>query len=388
MKGTMRSLILTTIAMSGILLSSCDFFRSRNKIVIAEFMTKSGADATFGLNAKNGVELAIEEINATGGIEGQKVELATADPMGQKAKIEKAVRDFAHQDDVLALIGDVASERSNWAARIAQAERIPMVSPSSTNPSVTDKGDYIFRACYIDPFQGYAMARFARDMGYKRVGVVSNNRSNYSLGLSEYFIDTFRQLGGRVLVEETFTPMEGIIDLKSQIAAIKNARIEALFIPVYYADAAAIAKELRANKVKVQLLGGDGWDSDELFALGHDAVEGVYFTNHFSVQSPEPGAKNFVEKFRKRFGKKPDGTAAMGYDAASIVLTSMKSIAGRGDSLTRSSLREEMSRIKDFMGVTGPITIDENRNARKPIVILQARKGKFHYVKTVRPTGF
>lgn len=367
-----------------IFLSSCDFFR-KDTIIIGEFMTKSGPDATFGINARKGIQLAIGEVNSSGGIDGKQVELSSSDPKGLKSETEETIKTFANQNEVLAVIGEIASERSNWAARIAQNLGLPMISPSSTNPSVTEKGNYIFRACYIDPFQGYAMAHFAKDKGFQRVGVLINNRSNYSLGLSEYFIDTFRQLGGRILVEETYTHVEGVISLKSQVAVIKKSRIEALFIPVYYSDAAAIAKELRHQGVRIQLLGGDGWDSKELFGLGGDAIDGVYFTNHFSAQSTEPAAMRFVQKFEKRFGSKPDGTAAMGYDAAAMVLASMKAVVARGESLTRPRLRQELSRVRDFAGVTGPITIDENRNARKPIVILQARKGKFEYVKMVRP---
>jgi branched-chain amino acid transport system substrate-binding protein len=229
------------------------------------------------------------------------------------------------------------------------------------------------------------MARFARDMKFNRVGILRSDRSNYSIGLSEYFIDTFRQLGGKVVAEETYSPTEGAIDLKNQVKAIQAAQIEALFVPVYYADAANISKELRRRGLRVQLLGGDGWDSPELLELGGSAVEGVYFTNHFSAKSADAEVRTFVSKYHSRYDVIPDGTAAMGYDAASLLMAAMKKIAARGDNLTRENLRDELAQVKNFAGVTGPITIDENRNARKPIVILQAHKGRFEYVKTVQP---
>lgn len=367
-------------------LCGCSLFRPSDEIVLGEFITKSGVDdETFGVSAKNGIDLAIEETNAAGGIQGRKVTLLSVDPRGEKNKVEAAIRKFGRRDDVLAVIGEIASERSNWAARVAQSERIPMISPASTNPSVTEKGDYIFRACYIDPFQGYAMARFAHEMNFKRVGVLRNDRSNYSIGLAEYFVDRFRQLGGKIVVEESYSLVEGMLNLQAQIAAIKQAKPEALFVPVYYSDAVAISKELRKHGVRVQLLGGDGWDSKELLEMGGKDVDGVYFTNHFSAKSAEPGARAFVKKYERKFGHTPDGTAAMGYDAASIVLYSLQKLAERGVALTRDNLRIELSSIRDFNGATGPITIDENRNARKPIVILQARKGKFEYVKMVKP---
>ncbi len=365
--------------------TGCKFWSNSEPIYIGEFLTKSGPEETFGLNEKNGIELAISEFNKAGGLEGRKIELLSIDPAGEKSKIESAVEKFADNTSVLAVIGEVASERSNWAARVAQEKRLPMMSPSATNPSVTEKGEYIFRACYIDPFQGFAMARFARDMNYKRVGVLRGDRSNYSIGLSEFFIDTFRQLGGKVLVEETYSPVDGILDLNSQITAIKKANLEALFVPVYYGDAVIISKELRRRGVRLQLLGGDGWDSQELLETGGDSIEGVYFTNHFSAKSEEATVRTFVSKFHSRFDVVPDVTAAMGYDAASIVLASLRNVASRGAALTRDNLRKELAAVKNFAGVTGPITIDENRNARKPIVILQARRGRFEYVKTVLP---
>jgi branched-chain amino acid transport system substrate-binding protein len=360
---------------------------SKKPIYLGEFNTKSGPEETFGLNAKKGIDLAVEEVNAAGGIDGRLVKLISVDPQGDKSKVENAVKKFASDDNVLAALGEIASERSNWAARVAQEMRLPMMTPASTNPSVTEKGDYIFRACYIDPFQGYAMARFARDMNYLRVGVLRHDRSNYSIGLSEFFIDTFRQLGGKVVVEETFTPADTGADIKSQIAAIKAAQVEALFVPVYYGDAVYIAKALRAAGVNVQLLGGDGWDSPELLQYGGDDIEGVYFSNHFSAKSADDAVRAFVSKYHSRYDSIPDGAAAMGYDAANIVIESLRKVSAGKGGLNRESLRLELARVKDFAGVTGPITIDENRNPRKPIVILQARRGRFEYVKTVLPKG-
>lgn len=369
------------------LLCGCRFFGNSTPIYFGEFNSKSGSEETFGVNARNGIELAIDEANKAGGINGRPIQMLSVDPGGEKSKIENAIRKFANNKNVLVVIGDVASERSNWAARVAQDERVPMISPASTNPSVTEKGEYIFRACYIDPFQGFAMARFARDMGWTRVGVLRNDRSNYSIGLSEFFIDEFRQLGGKVVVEETYSPAEGGPDLKNQIAAIKTARPEALFIPVYYGEAVYIAKTLRKAGLKMQFLGGDGWDSPELLENGGSAVEGTYFTNHFSAKAPDETVRSFVSKYHARYDAIPDGPAAMGYDAASIVIESLRKIEARDGSLTRDALRLEISRVQNFSGVTGPISIDDKRNARKPIVILQARSGRFEYVKIVRPTG-
>ncbi|MEK6554301.1 MAG: ABC transporter substrate-binding protein [Bdellovibrionota bacterium] len=405
------SLILRFFLIFAFSLSGCTDSPSVEKeILIGEFVSKTGTEAQFGKSVEHGVQLAVDEINARGGIgrnsrnngkarvsdaksgSGRIVRVITIETGGEKAKIEKAVRDFAKDSRVMAIIGEVSSEKSNWAAKIAQAEKLPMISPASTNPNVTENGPFIFRACYIDPFQGSAMATFAfKDLQLKRVMILRHDKSNYSLGLSEYFSEKFIKLGGEILAEETYSTAQGLPDLVDQLAVIKRLKPQAIFIPVYYSEAAYLAKKIRGAGIKSVFLGGDGWDSPFLFDMDskategvNKAVEGVYFSNHFSAEKDDPVVQKFVSKYKKEFGETPDGTAAMGYDAARIALAAIQRAAER-KKLNRDEVRKELSRTTGFEGVSGTITIDENRNAKKSIVVLKSENKKFRYVKTIQP---
>jgi branched-chain amino acid transport system substrate-binding protein len=254
------------------------------------------------------------------------------------------------------------------------------VSPSSTNPKVTAVGDFIFRVCFIDPFQGTVMAKFAAEtLKAKNVAILKDNKSDYSLGLSQFFTETFTKQGGVIVAEEAYS--KGDTDFRGQLTVIKGKKPDAIYVPGYYTDVGVIARQARELGVTAPLLGGDGWESEKLFELGGAAIEGSYFSNHYSTDNPSPVVQNFIQGFETKFGSKPDSLAALGYDAAMVVIEALK----RAGSTDGQKLRDELAKTKDHAGIAGTITLDAQRNAVKPAVILQVKEGRTAYVTTVNP---
>jgi branched-chain amino acid transport system substrate-binding protein len=255
-----------------------------------------------------------------------------------------------------------------------------MITPSSTNPAVTRKGDYIFRVCFIDPFQGYVMAKFARDhLKLNRVAVLQDNKSAYSVGLTDVFSRKFSEMGGALVANESYS--KGDTDFRAQLTAIKKVKPDALYVPGYYTDVGIIARQARELGLMVPLLGGDGWESDKLFELGGTAIEGSYFSNHYSPDNPDPFLKEFIAKYQQTYGSVPDSVAALAYDAARLALDAMQ----RAPDLSGPALREAIAATRNFKGVAGTINLDENRDAVKQAVILKVEGGKTRFVTTVKP---
>jgi branched-chain amino acid transport system substrate-binding protein len=271
-------------------------------------------------------------------------------------------------------------------APIADQYQIPMISPSSTNPKVTKDGSktrpFVFRVCFIDPFQGTVMAKFSRDtLKLDRVAVLRDVGNDYSMGLADYFIEKFKALGGTISADESYKA--GDQDFKAQLTTIKNRnpQPQALYVPGYYTDVALIARQARELGIKQPMMGGDGWDSPKLFEIGGKAMEGNYFSNHYSHEDPEPRIQTFVKKYKEKWGELPDGLAASGYDAAKVAIDAML----RAPDLSGPALRDAIAATKDFPGVTGIITLDQDHNAVKPAVVLKTQNGGSTYVTTVKP---
>lgn len=372
------------------------------EIVVGEFGSLTGSEATFGISTKNGIELATEEVNAAGGIGGIKVRVVVEDDQGKPDVTALAVSKILSRDRPVALLGEVASTLSLTAAPLAQNAGVPMISPSSTNPKVTEQGDHIFRVCFIDPFQGTAAARFAyTTKGARKVAIFRDIKSDYSKGLAQYFQETFTQMGGQIVADEAYA--KGDNDFKAQLTNIINAQPEALFIPGYYTDAGLIAKQARQLGFKGFFLGGDGWDSAELVKTSEGNIVGGFFTNHYSVDDPNPVVQDFIKKYEAKYQQRPDGLAALGYDAARILYTSMAEVAKdpkmlegladrssvpateAGRKAARSALRDQLAKTAGFAGVTGSITIDANRNAQKPAVVVEVKDGGPTFVESIAP---
>lgn len=373
-----------------------------DELVIGEYGSLTGNDATFGQSTKEGVQLALDDLTQQkeGKIGGLKLRVVVEDDQGRPEEAATVVQKLINQDRVIAVIGEVASSRSLAGAPICQEANVPMITPSSTNPRVTEVGDYIFRMCFIDPFQGTVMAKFAAEnLKLKRVAILKDVRNDYSVGLAKYFTDGFLRLGGTIVTEQAYSA--GDQDFRAQLTAIKARKPEAIFLPGYYTEAGLIARQARELGLKQPILGGDGWESDQLLKIGGDAMNGDYYSNHFAADNPDPRLQSFLQKYRATFHKDPDAIGGLAYDAANVLFQSLARLAdqdpqtfgGLSSSKAGSPQRKEAEKkLRDIVatttnypGVTGTITLDENRNASKPAVVLAIRDGKKIYETTVNP---
>lgn len=354
--------------------------KDSKKVVIGFFGALTGPEATFGISSRDGITLAIEEINKNGGLFDKTVELKFYDTLGTTEEARASVEKLITLDQVVAILGEVASTRSLAGAPIAQKHKIPMISPSSTNPLVTQKGNYIFRVCFIDPFQGEVMAKFAyKSLKLRKAAILRDTQSDYSMGLADYFIKTFQGLGGSIVADENY--IAGDVEFQSQLSKVKEKNPEFIFIPGYYAEAALISRQAREMGIKVPFMGGDGWDSDSLVDIAGDSVNGSYFSNHYTQEDPRPEVQSFIKRYETRFGSKPDSQAASGYDAARILFEAIN----RAKSTQGMAIRDALAETKNFRGVTGVISINENRDAIKSAVVLQVKGQKFKFVESIEP---
>jgi branched-chain amino acid transport system substrate-binding protein len=347
-------------------------------IKVGHFASLTGDTATFGQSTDRGIRMAIDEINAQGGVLGRPLELISEDDRSITEEARTAAQKLLQRDEVVALLGEVASSRSLAAAPEAQRAAIPMISPASTNPKVTEVGPYVFRTCFIDPFQGAVMARFAREeLGAKRVAILFDFKQDYSVGLAEFFRKKFLEDGGEIVADERYT--SGDIEFRAQLTTIRAAKPDAVFVPGYYTELGLIAKQARELGLDVPFLGGDGWDSAKTLEIGGPAVEGYYFSNHYAADSDSPKVQDFVKRYRDKHGEVPDAMAALGYDAAGILADSIR----RAGDTSGPKVRDAIAATQDYDGVTGRISIDDHRNARKDAVVLKIDGGKFKFFRSV-----
>jgi branched-chain amino acid transport system substrate-binding protein len=349
-------------------------------IRVGEYASLTGKEAAFGQSSHRGTVLAIEELNAGGGLLGEKVELITEDNQSKPGESVTAVKKLIARDKVCAVLGEVASGRSLEGASVCQAFKIPMVSPFSTNPKVTELGDYIFRVCFTDPFQGSLLARFSHErLKARKAAILTSVSAAYSVGLTKYYTEAFTSLGGTVVADQKYG--EGDKDFAAQLTAIKAAAPDVLVVTGYYTEAALICRQARQLGLGIPILGGDGCDAPELIAIGGADVEGFHVSTHFSAEDKSPRAVAFIEAYTRRHGEAPDASAALGYDSAMVLADAIRRAGKAEPKLIRAAL----AATKDYPSVTGLITIDEKRNARKPAVILAVRNGALHFVESVAP---
>lgn len=354
---------------------------TNNEIVFGEFGSMTGSESTFGVSTHKGIMMAVDEINAKGGVKGKKIKVISYDDQGKSDEAVTVVTKLLTQDKVHVLLGEVASSRSIAVAPIAQQYKVPMISPSSTNPKVTQLGDYIFRVCFIDPFQGSVMAKFAiNNLNLKKAAIFRDTKADYSVGLANFFTQEFKKMGGEIVVDISYS--SGDVDFKPQLTQIRDKKPDVLFVPGYYTEVGLIAKQAKELNVKAVLLGGDGWDSEKLTEIGGEAIVGGYFSNHYSHEDQNPAVQNFVKGYQAKYKEVPSGLAAMGYDAAAVAIDAIN----RAPELSVKAIRDAIAATKNFPGVTGVITINDERNAVKPAVVLKvAGPQKFSYIATVNP---
>ena len=376
------TLAFAVVAVAGIgILGGCKkpagTVSSSGKVIIGEYASTSGDTADFGISSSNGLKLAIEEANKAGGVLGKQIEVITVDDESKADKVPTAVQRLINVDNALAIIGEVASTRSLTGASICQPAKVPMLSPASTNPGVTKVGDYIFRICFTDDFQGPVLAQFAKDKGWKRVALLVDASADYSKGLAKAFKDAYKG-SGEIVVEESYTTKDK--DFRSQLQKIKSAGVDAVCMPGYYNHVGLMLNQARGLQLMVPFFGGDGWDSPETLRLG-PVADGCFYTDHFHHEEKRPEAQAFLKAYEAKYGKTPDAMAALGYDAGRVIVDAIKR-AGKED---RTAVRDALAATKDFPGATGSITIDADRNARKPIVVLRLQGNKTHLEKSIAP---
>ncbi|HET6973553.1 MAG TPA: ABC transporter substrate-binding protein [Pyrinomonadaceae bacterium] len=372
----MKRILIASLVIAS-LLSACQTQGSNSdKVRVGVFMSTTGSTANFGISSVNGIKMAADEINAAGGINGKQVELLVQDDRSDASEAATIVTKFVTQDQVHAVIGEVASSRSIAAAPIAQNAKIPMLTPSSTNPEVTKKGDFIFRSCFIDPYQGAAIAQFAaKTLGAKTAAIMVDRKNDYSTGLEKVIDQTFTKFGGKIVATQSY--QEGDQDFNAQLTSLKGSNPEVIFVPGYYNDVGLIAKQARDKGITVPLIGGDGWDSEQLYKIGGTALNGSYFTNHYSPFDTAPNVVKFVNDYKKRYNSTPDALAATAYDAANIMFDAIK----RSKSLSGTDIRDALQATNAFPGVTGTVTFNQNRDAVKPIVMIEIKDGGKYEVR-------
>jgi branched-chain amino acid transport system substrate-binding protein len=352
------------------------------EIVVGYYGDLTGRTASFGVSTKNGVEMAADEINKAGGVMGRKIRLIVEDDQGEPNKAATVVSKLVNQDKVAAVLGEVASSNSLAAAPKAQEAKIPMISPSSTNPNVTQVGDFIFRVCFIDPFQGDVMAKFAaNNLKAKRAAILYDFNADYSRGLREFFTRSFKGLGGEIVAEQSYT--QGDRDFSGQLTQIRAANPDVIYVPGYYGEVGVISNQSKQLGIKAPLLGGDGWDSPQLWELGGASLNGNYISNHYSVDDPLPAVQKFVADYKARFNLLPDALAALGYDSMRVLADAITRAGGTDG----TKLRDAIAQTTNFPGITGSITIDKDRNPVKSAVVLKLQDGKFVYDTTIYPEG-
>ncbi len=376
-----RSIFKTALFLMSLVTFGAVHAADTGPIIIGEVGSMTGSEATFGTSTHNGIMLAVKEVNAAGGIKGRKVEILSLDDQGKPDEAAIATTKLITQNKIQALLGEVASSRSLAMAPIAQKYKVPMISPSSTNPKVTEVGDYIFRVCFLDPFQGSVMAKFAAEtLKFKKVAILRDVKNDYSVGLANFFTETFKKAGGEIVADLSYSASD--VDFKSQLTAIRTKKPEALFVPGYYTEVGLIGRQARDLGIKAPLMGGDGWDSPKLLEIGGKALEGSFFSNHYSAEAATPQVKDFAAKYKAEYKVESDGLSAMGYDAAKVLFDSMN----RSKSWASKDIRQAIQDTKDYVAVTGKISIDSKRNAVKSAVVLKVSKGVFKYETTVNPT--
>jgi branched-chain amino acid transport system substrate-binding protein len=350
-----------------------------DEIKIGNINPVTGEAATFGASSKNGAILAAEEWNARGGLLGKKIKLVFSDDKGDPTEGATAFTKAIQQDKVVAVLGGITSRVALAGAPICQEAKIPLLTPTATNEKVTEAGDYVFRSCFIDSFQGGVAAKFARgELKLSRAAVIYDVGSDYSKGLAENFKAAFEAAGGSVSDMEAHP--SGASDFKAQLTKIVQGKPDAIYIPDFYNDVALIAKQARELGFKGAFIGCDGWDSPELVKIAGDAIEGGVFTNHYAKDDTRPMVQEFVKKYEAKFNVEPDALSVLAYDGANILFDAIRR-AGKTDG---AAIRDALAATK-IDTVTGSISYDSKRNPIKSVVMVEIKGGRQVYRATVNP---
>jgi branched-chain amino acid transport system substrate-binding protein len=346
---------------------------------VGAFLSLSGAQTQFGVDTKEGIELAVEEINKAGGVRGKPIKLMVEDDKSNQQEATNKVLQLIDRDKAVALLGEVASSISKAAGIVANKRKIPMISPSSTNLDVTKVGPFVFRVCFTDDVQGQVGARFvANTLKKKKVAILFATDNLYSAGLAKDFRDEAQKLGLTVVGEKGFLNNE--TNFTTYLTELRDAGPEIIYAPIYYNAMIPVARQAKAVGIKGDMfLGTDGWHTDALVKDAGEEMNGAYLTDHFAPDIPLAASQAFVKGYRAKFNHDPSALSAQGYDAAGLLADAIK----RAKADTPEAIRDAIAETKDYQGATGNITINADRNADKPIVVVQIKDGKFTYKTTV-----
>jgi branched-chain amino acid transport system substrate-binding protein len=371
-------LVAVVVAVSAVGAIGCTK-KSDNNIKVGAYLSLSGPDSTFGTDTRAGIELALAEVNATGGIQGKKVRVLYEDDKSTTQEASQKVRQLIDRDKVVAVLGEVASSRTLAGGLVANTKHVPLITPSSTAVEVTQGRDWVFRVCFTDDQQGRVAARFVKnDLKKTKGGIFFAAQDTYSSGLAKSFRDEFKKLGGEIVIDEGY--QKGETNFTSYLNELKSNHPEIVFVPNYYNEMVQIARQAKQVGLPgATFVGGDGWDSANLLEGAGAELEGAYFTNHYAPDVPWENSKKFVDRFHAKYKQTPSSLAAQGYDAAGLLFDAMR----RAPVLTPEAIRKAIAETKNFAGATGTLTMDANRNAEKPIVLVKIQNKKFMFATQV-----
>lgn len=361
--------------------------KAADVIKLGANLEMTGGNATFGQSASNGAKLAIKEVNAKGGVLGKQLTLTVADNKSEAAEAGNAMQKLITQDKVVAVIAPIASSSVIAGAQVNQDNKVLAISPTASNPKVTvdpatgKVRDFLFRAAFIDPFQGSVMANFATTtLKAKTAALYIDNSSDYAKGLGQFFKETFIKAGGKIVSEEAYLQKD--TDFKATLTKIKAQNPDVVFAPGYYQEVGMLIKQGRELGITVPFLGGDGWDSAKLPEIaGAQALNNTFFSNHYSPDDNSPAVKGFVDAYKKEYNQTPDAFAALSYDATMMVIEAIK----RANSADPVKIKDELAKTKDYAAVSGKISLNATHDAVKSAVIIEMKDGKQTFKEKVNP---
>lgn len=363
------------------LLSGCSSKAEDEKIIkIGAIGPLTGKASTYGQSVKNGAELLQEEINKSGGINGKEIQFIFEDDQADPTPSIQAFNKLVDNDKVVAILGPVTSGATTAVAPNATSKKIPLITPTATEPNITNKGgEYVFRGCFVDSFQGEILAKYAKEsLSKKTAAVLYNAGSDYSKGIADTFKKDFESKGGQVT--EYLSYNDGDTDFNAQLTKIKSSNPDVLVLPDYYNVVGLIAKQARATGITSRFLGGDGWESEELYSIGGEAINGALYINHYYSGDTDENVKKFVDAYKAKFNKDPDAFAALGYDTAKVLV---KAIEKSGD-FSADKIKEALASI-ELDSVTGHIKFNEERSAVKSASIIKVDGENKTLVDKVNP---
>ena len=388
MKFSRKAALLGLLAAGAAVIAGCSGAKTAKEptlVTIGANLEMTGSNASFGTSSLNGIHMAVEEANINGGVLGKKIQVIGVDNRSEVAGASDALAKLS-ENNVSVMIGPDTSSNVIALAPLAASDKLPLISPSGTNPAITvdpatgKTRDYIFRACFTDPYQGKVMADFARDrLKAQKAVVLVDNSSDYSKGLAEFFEKRFQDKGGSVALQEAYMAKD--VDFKPILTKVAAQKPDMIFIPGYYQEVGLILRQAREMGMTMPILGGDGWDSDKLIEIaGADNLKDTYFCNHYSPEDRNPKLQAFIKKYEARYGYKPDGFAVTAYDAAGLAIEAIKSGSAKPEDVAKA-----LTKIKDFDGISGRITIDEKHNTVSSGIIMSFKDGHRSFVERIDP---